>query len=65
MASCLRGSDLLVRLGGDEFVVLLVDGDAGYATEVARRITDGLAAPFTVGDDDRHDQRKHRNRIRT
>ena len=49
MGACLRGSDLLIRLGGDEFVVLLVDGDAGYATDVAQRVTDVLATPFTVG----------------
>jgi diguanylate cyclase (GGDEF)-like protein len=49
LSSCLRESDLLIRLGGDEFVVLLLGGDADYATSVARRVTDGLAEPFWLG----------------
>jgi diguanylate cyclase len=48
LSSCLREADLLIRLGGDEFVVVLVDGDADYATAVAQRLTDGLAEPFVL-----------------
>ncbi len=48
LSSCLRETDLLIRLGGDEFVVLLVDGDADYATTVAQRLTDCLAEPFVL-----------------
>jgi diguanylate cyclase (GGDEF)-like protein len=49
LSACLREADLPIRLGGDEFVVLLVDGDADYATAVAQRLTDGLAEPFMLG----------------
>src|ERR1035437_7580344 len=45
---CLREADLPIRLGGDEFVVVLVDGDAEYATAVAQRLTDRLAEPFVL-----------------
>ena len=38
----LRDGDLLVRLGGDEFAVVLVGGDADYATSVADRLTESL-----------------------
>ncbi len=48
LSACLREDDLPVRLGGDEFVVVLVDGDAGYATAVAQRLTDRLAEPFLL-----------------
>src|ERR1700677_1293951 len=46
LSACLREADLPIRLGGDEFVVVLVDGDAGYATAIAQRLTDRLAEPF-------------------
>jgi diguanylate cyclase (GGDEF)-like protein len=48
LSACLRESDLLVRLGGDEFVVLLLDGDAEFATTVAQRLSDALAEPFEL-----------------
>jgi diguanylate cyclase (GGDEF)-like protein len=48
LSACLRETDLPIRLGGDEFVVVLVDGDAGYATAVALRLTDRLAEPFVL-----------------
>ncbi len=48
LAGCLRSGDLLIRLGGDEFVVVLVDGDADYATAVAQRLTEGLIEPFVL-----------------
>ena len=47
-SSSLRQSDLIVRIGGDEFAVVLVDGDSGYAEEVAQRVTDCLAEPFVL-----------------
>jgi diguanylate cyclase (GGDEF)-like protein len=39
----LREGDLLSRYGGEEFVVLLLDTDAGTATEVAERIRSAVA----------------------
>jgi diguanylate cyclase len=48
LSACLREADLPIRLGGDEFVVVLMDGDAGYATEIAQRLTDRLAEPFVL-----------------
>jgi diguanylate cyclase (GGDEF)-like protein len=48
LASSLRSSDLLVRLGGDEFAVVLIDGDAEYATTVAKRLTLSLEEPFVL-----------------
>src|ERR1022692_1309355 len=48
LSACLREADLPIRLGGDEFVVVLVDGDAEYATAVAQRLTDRLAEPFVL-----------------
>jgi diguanylate cyclase (GGDEF)-like protein len=48
LSSSLRQGDLLVRIGGDEFAVVLVDGDAVYAKEVAQRVTDSLAEPFML-----------------
>ena len=44
----MRNTDLLVRLGGDEFAVVLVDGDAAYATSVAERLTSCLDEPFAL-----------------
>lgn len=44
-----RGKDTVARLGGDEFLILiedLVSKDEAY--EIAQRITDFLAAPFTI-----------------
>ncbi len=48
LSGSLRHTDLLVRIGGDEFAVVLVDGDAAYAKEVAQRVTDSLAEPFVL-----------------
>jgi len=48
LSSSLRSSDLLVRLGGDEFAVVLIDGDADYATTVAKRLTVSLEEPFVL-----------------
>jgi len=48
LRSSLRDTDLLVRLGGDEFAVVLIDGDTGYATQVAQRLTACLEEPFQL-----------------
>jgi diguanylate cyclase (GGDEF)-like protein len=40
----LRGSDVVCRLGGEEFGVIMASGDAGDALNLARRLTDTLAA---------------------
>jgi diguanylate cyclase (GGDEF)-like protein len=48
LSACLRESDLLIRLGGDEFVVVLLDGDAEYATGIAQRLTEELVNPFVL-----------------
>jgi diguanylate cyclase (GGDEF)-like protein len=48
LSSSLRHNDLLVRIGGDEFAVVLIDGDAAYAKQVAQRVTDSLAEPFLL-----------------
>jgi diguanylate cyclase (GGDEF)-like protein len=48
LSSSLRHSDLLVRIGGDEFAVVLIDGDAQYARQVAARVTASLAEPFQL-----------------
>jgi diguanylate cyclase (GGDEF)-like protein len=48
LLSSLRGTDLLLRLGGDEFAVVLIDGDADYATAVAERLTASLEEPFVL-----------------
>ncbi len=45
-----RGHDVLARLGGDEFVVVLNDlSDPGHALNVADRICEAAAAPFSIG----------------
>jgi diguanylate cyclase (GGDEF)-like protein/PAS domain S-box-containing protein len=42
---------ITARIGGDEFAVLLANPDQdGLADEVAARIIEGLAHPFTIGD---------------
>ncbi len=48
LSESLREHDLLVRLGGDEFAVVLIDGDAAYATSVAERLTASLGQPFAL-----------------
>jgi predicted signal transduction protein with EAL and GGDEF domain len=51
---CLREEDTVARLGGDEFVALLVNVAPDHATtrayvvEVAERIRDALARPYSL-----------------
>ena len=48
LTGSLRDTDLLVRIGGDEFAIVLVDGDAAYATTVAERVTASLQDKFVL-----------------
>jgi diguanylate cyclase (GGDEF)-like protein/PAS domain S-box-containing protein len=49
MRACLRDSDMVARIGGDEFIVLLNDIDASAsARQVAEKIRQALAQPFTI-----------------
>ncbi|MFN6941167.1 MAG: diguanylate cyclase, partial [Parvibaculum sp.] len=49
-----RGVDLACRLGGEEFVVVMPDTDIGYATTVAERLRQCVAAkPFIIDDQGR------------
>jgi diguanylate cyclase (GGDEF)-like protein len=47
LRNCVREVDLVARLGGDEFAVLL-QGLPGGPDEIAARIVDAMAMPFTV-----------------
>ncbi|WP_332642803.1 putative bifunctional diguanylate cyclase/phosphodiesterase [Aeromicrobium sp.] len=50
MRECVRGGDTVGRLGGDEFVVLLeLLSSETEAVDLADRIVESLARPFTVG----------------
>jgi diguanylate cyclase (GGDEF)-like protein len=49
LRGAVRASDFVARLGGDEFTVLCENvTDGQEAAAVARRIIDGLSAPFVV-----------------
>jgi diguanylate cyclase (GGDEF)-like protein/PAS domain S-box-containing protein len=50
LRSEVRDEDVVARLGGDEFVIVCMEpaGEAGIA-EIAQRIVDVLAEPFSVG----------------
>ena len=50
-----REEDTVARMGGDEFVIVLETlDDPAESRQVARRITEELAAPFTVEGQDVH-----------
>ena len=44
----LRESDTVARLGGDEFAVLLPAADLEDATQIAKKLLDGLDRPFDL-----------------
>lgn len=46
----LRQQDAVCRVGGDEFVVLLPGADAAVAAQVAQRLLQEVARPFTLRD---------------
>ena len=48
-AAVVRKVDTLARLGGDEFIILLPEVTAAAAADVARRVLEIAAAPFSVG----------------
>src|SRR5437764_465734 len=49
LRSVLRPCDTLARLGGDEFAILCEDLSNGHdAIEIANRLNDAIAAPFTL-----------------
>jgi diguanylate cyclase (GGDEF)-like protein len=49
----LRESDSIARWGGDEFIIVLEDlHDASDADQVAEKILDQFALPFTIGERD-------------
>lgn len=50
----LRSCDIIGRPGGDEFVALVPDVDAEIAEKLAVRLTNGLDAPYVIGDKTLH-----------
>ncbi len=50
LRTVVRAQDVTARLGGDEFAVLLVAQGAEEGTQIARRITTALHAPFLIED---------------
>ncbi|WP_314322988.1 EAL domain-containing protein [Comamonas aquatica] len=47
-----RESDTVARLGGDEFCILIADlADVTHLTELAQKVLDQLASPYTLGDE--------------
>ena len=49
LRTCVRRGDQIVRLGGDEFAILLCGRDSGdYATQLAHRLIDAVAAPYLL-----------------
>ncbi len=49
MSQCIRSSDTVARLGGDEFVICLAHlSNPADATKVARKITEAMARPFEI-----------------
>ena len=55
LTGCLREIDLVARLGGDEFVVLIEQlADVHYASGIAQKVIQAVAAPFTLGGNEYH-----------
>ena len=52
LSSVVRKVDTLARLGGDEFIIALPGIRAGAAAEVASRLLEVCATPFSVGGHD-------------
>jgi diguanylate cyclase (GGDEF)-like protein len=50
LRGALRSTDVLARLGGDEFAVLLREAGLDEAQDLAERLRDLVAQPFTVED---------------
>ncbi|MFA7239146.1 MAG: EAL domain-containing protein [Sulfuricellaceae bacterium] len=49
LAGCIRRSDTAARLGGDEFAVILSEmSDANSVSDVAKKILDAVAVPYTL-----------------
>jgi diguanylate cyclase (GGDEF)-like protein/PAS domain S-box-containing protein len=51
LEKCCRTQDIIARLGGDEFAILIDDVTAEAGASIVRRILDGLADPFDVGNE--------------
>ncbi|QQR39430.1 GGDEF domain-containing protein [Devosia rhizoryzae] len=49
LSECVRAGDVVGRIGGDEFVVILRDLDPDDITRLARRLTEAIARPFSLG----------------
>lgn len=49
MRDVVREDDLLARMGGDEFSVVLANGDAARAAQVARRLLEAVRQPHLLG----------------
>ncbi len=50
MTDCVRGSDTVARLGGDEFVILAPIEHSADAAQIAEKIIQEIAQPFTIQD---------------
>ncbi|QIK37566.1 EAL domain-containing protein [Caldichromatium japonicum] len=48
IAQCLRHVDTVVRLGGDEFVLILHRVDTNETEQIARRLLESVAKPFSI-----------------
>ncbi len=48
LSECVRAGDVVGRIGGDEFVVILRGLDRQDITQLARRLTEAIARPFSL-----------------
>jgi diguanylate cyclase (GGDEF)-like protein len=48
LRALVRPCDTVARVGGDEFAIVAVCADAGAALQIARRVTESLAAPVDL-----------------